>query len=165
MILRDETEEDVATVRAILIRAFAHHPHSDQREYLIVDALRASGALSVSLVAEVDDEVVGAIAFSRVLVDGQWQGWYGLGPVAVEPAQQGKGIGQALVRAGLARLVAMGAAGCVLLGEPDYYQRFGFETHSDLRLEGVPAEYFLSLPLRGQLLSGLVAYDPAFFET
>ena len=53
----------------------------------------------------------------------------------------------------------------MLLGEPDYSRRFGFAAHSDLRLDGVPSEYFLSLPLRGPLLSGLVAYDPAFFET
>ena len=89
-------------------------------------------------------------------------GWLGLGPLSVRPEQQRRGIGTALVGEGLARLRARGAAGCVLLGDPGYYRRFGFEADAGLTFAGAPPEYFLRLLLAGPAAAGPVAYQPAF---
>ena len=164
MLIREEREGDFAAIRLVLAAAFRDHPYSDQREHFLVDALRGAGALTVALVAEEDGEIVGHIAFSPIQIDGRLQGWYGLGPVAVHPHRQRAGIGQALVRAGLVRLANLRAGGCVLLGEPAYYGRFGFAVHPQLRLEGVPPEYFMALAFGSTYPSGAVTYHGAFSE-
>ncbi|CAA6606030.1 GCN5-related N-acetyltransferase [Rhodospirillaceae bacterium LM-1] len=143
--------------------AFLHHPHSRQTEHLIVDALRDDKALLVSLVGEENGEVVGHIAFSDILIDGQDSGWVGLGPVAARVDRQRQGIGSALVRAGLDEARKLGKQGCVLVGEPDYYRRFGFKADHRLSLEGVPPEYVLALAFDNALVpSGAVAFHKAF---
>ena len=118
MTVREERAGEAAAIAGVIARAFAGAAHSDGSEARIVEKLRAAGALSVSLVAD-DGSVVGHVGFSPVDVAGA-QGWFGLGPVAVEPARQGQGIGAALIEEGLARLRAQGAAGCVVLGDPGY---------------------------------------------
>ena len=104
---------------------------------------------------------VGHAAFSPVTIGDGSADWYGLGPVAVLPGMQGRGVGAALIREGLARLRALGAAGCVVMGDPAYYRRFGFETRPDLRYPGVPPEYFMAL-VYTRPASGDVAYHEAF---
>ena len=89
-------------------------------------------------------------------------GWYGLGPLSVAPAWQGRGVGQALVQDGLRALEALGAAGCVVLGDPAYYGRFGFESDLALRYGPEPSPYLQRLVLRGAPPRGEVRYDPAF---
>ncbi|KZB56178.1 GCN5 family acetyltransferase [Thalassospira lucentensis] len=163
MLIRDETEADIPAIHALLANAFATAPHSQQTEHLIVDALRDKGRLSLSLVAIEDDELVGCVAFSPVKIDGQESDWFGLGPVAVNPDRQGLGIGSELIQAGIARLRINDAAGCVVLGEPDYYSRFGFAPLPDLKLEGVPDQYFMARPLIDTIPAGNVDYDPAFY--
>lgn len=165
MQLRDETTADIPAIRALVTRAFAPVVYSSQTEAAIVDALRERGRLSVSLVAEDGSEIVGHIAFSPVTIDGADLGWYGLGPIAVAPERQGQGIGHALMDEGLAAIRALGASGCVLLGEPAYYGRFGFVADSRLTLPGVPAEYFQALLFQEDMPSGEVAYDEGFSAT
>lgn len=165
MIIRPERETDLPAIDRINLEAFKDHPYSHQTEHLIVRALRAAGALTLSLVAEAEGEVVGHIAFSPALIDGQDLGWYTLGPVAVLPGHQGQGIGAALVREGLDGLNALGAKGCVLVGDPGYYKRFGFRNLLSLRVDDVPPDYFMGLPLVGDIPSGLVTHHPAFFVT
>jgi predicted N-acetyltransferase YhbS len=161
-IIRAEAPSDVEAIRRVIDAAFKDAPHTSHTEVAIVDALRAAGALSLSLVAAQGDDVVGHVAFSPVTIDGRDRGWWGLGPVAVRPDRQGLGIGQALIREGLRQLQARGVAGCVVLGEPAYYGRFGFVSRPTLRLAGVPAEYFQSLPLAGDAPQGEVAYHAGF---
>ncbi len=161
MIVRDETRTDVATIRALVAAAFVDAPHSNGSEANIIDRLRADGALSVSLVAEEDGAVVGHVAFSPVSIGGE-AGWYGLGPLAVAPSHRKRGIGAALVNAGLDRLHALGAKGCVVLGDPAYYGRFGFGHDPGVRLANVPPQYFQRLAIRGEPLVGLVEYHAAF---
>ncbi|MFC4234733.1 GNAT family N-acetyltransferase [Thalassospira xianhensis] len=163
MLIRDETEADIPAIHALLASAFATAPHSQQTEHLIVDALRDKGRLSLSLVAIEDDELVGCVAFSPVKIDGRESDWFGLGPVAVNPDRQGLGIGSELIQAGIARLRVNDAAGCVVLGEPGYYSRFGFAPLPDLKLEGVPEQYFMARPLIDIVPVGNVDYDPAFY--
>jgi len=105
-------------------------PFSDDTEARVIDALRVAGALARSLVATQGGEVVGHVAFSPVTINGEAGDWYGLGPVSVWPDRQRRGIGQALIREGRRRLQGMGAGGCVLLGDPAYHARFGFEFHT-----------------------------------
>lgn len=163
VIIRSETPGDHDSIRTIHIAAFADHPYSHQTEHLIVDGLRADDALIVSLVAEVDGEVVGHIAFSPVRIDGKDCDWLGLGPVAVTPGLQRQGIGQALVNKGLKQIRGLGAKGCVLVGDPAFYRRFGFENNPALRMEGVPPESTMCLPMGDDVPEGNVTHHPAFF--
>ena len=161
MWIRTETDADAPAIDALLRAAFAGQPHSQGHEPRMVAALRQAQALSVGLVADIDGRIAGHIAFSPVSIAGAPH-WYGLGPVAVEPTDQGHGIGSALVRAGLLELRKIQAAGCVVLGDPAWYTRFGFQPHPQLRLDGVAPEYFLALALDGSLPSGHVTYHAAF---
>ena len=162
--IRDETSGDEAAIDAVIAAAFRGHPYSQQREGELVDALRASGGLTVSLVAVEDGEIVGQVAFSPVTINGAHEGWFGLGPVAVLPARQGHGIGRALIEAGLARVRALGGAGCVLVGDAAFYRRFGFRADPGLTFKGVPPEHFMALSLGPEqtLPSGEVRFHPAF---
>jgi putative acetyltransferase len=162
--IRPEQPGDVQAVSSLLRTAFAGHPHSEHNEQLIVERLRARGRLAIGLVALLPDgELVGYVAFSKVALDGVDAGWYGLGPLAVRPRTQGQGVGRALVEAGLACLRRRGdARGCVVLGAPEYYRRFGFAADPGLRFPGPPAAYFQALSFAGPVPAGRVAYDQAF---
>lgn len=163
MPLRPEHPADAPAIASLIAQAFDGHPHSGGTEPAIVRALRAAGALTLSLVAEDSSgEIVGHIAFSPVSIAGHRGRWYGLGPISVRPALQRTGIGSRLMTEGLARLKALGAEGCVVLGEPAYYGRWGFAVHEGLNYPGVPAEYFMALAFAGEVPRGEVAYHPAF---
>lgn len=157
---RPERAADVAAIRAILESAF---PSS--AEARLVDALRASGKLAVSMIAADASGPVGHIAFSPVTV-GEAAG-LGLAPMAVLPAHQNKGVGALLVREGLASCTQLGCGFVVVLGEPEYYGRFGFARASNYGLDneyGVD-EAFMALELKPGSLppeGGLVRYAPEF---
>lgn len=120
MVIRNEPPADTPSINEVTRVAFQTLAISNQTEHYIIEALRAAGPLAVSLVAEVDGRVAGHIAFSSVRMSDGSTGWYGLGPVSVLPELQGRGIGSALIRAGLKRLKALGAHGCCLVGHPGY---------------------------------------------
>lgn len=163
--IRAEAPGDVASIRAVTTAAFENAPFSNQTEAAIVDALRHEGALSLSLVATDAGELVGHVAFSPVLIDGQTGGWYGLGPVSVRPNRQRQGIGRSLIARGVEELRGRGAAGCVVFGEPAYYRRFGFLSDPDLSYPGAPAGYFQRLVFQGAPPAGEVRYHVAFETT
>lgn len=163
MIIRDEKPADAEAIRALISAAFRDAEHSSGTEAAIVDVLRTAQVMTVALVAQDGDDVIGHIAFSPVTIDGEAMDWYGLGPVAVLPERQGLGIGQALIRTGLERLRALGAQGCVVLGDPAYYRRFGFHADRRLRLADVPPDYFQCLALAGEIPEGSVSYHPGFY--
>jgi putative acetyltransferase len=162
MQFRPERPEDAATIRALTDAAFEGMPFSDQTEAKVIDGLREAGALTLSLVATEGGEIVGHVAFSPVTIEGEAGDWYGLGPVSVWPDRQRTGIGQALIREGLQRLRSIGAGGCVLLGDPAYYRRFGFESDPDLHNVGAPPGAFQRLTLKGARPSGEVSFHHAF---
>ena len=162
MQIRQERPEDATTIRALTDAAFKGMPFSDQTEAKVIDALRAAGALTLSLVATEGGEIIGHVAFSPVKINGEAGDWYGLGPVSVWPDHQRAGIGQALIREGLQRLQSMSAGGCVLLGDPAYYRRFGFEADPDLYYIGAPSWAFQRLTLNGSRPRGEVRFHPAF---
>jgi putative acetyltransferase len=162
MKIRAEADGDVATIRALTSAAFATARHSSGTEAAIIEALRDAGALTLSLVAERLGVIIGHVAFSRVTISGDAGGWFGLGPVSVQPALQRQGVGDALIRDGLARLQGQGAQGCVVLGDPAYYRRFGFESDPGLRYGDVPPAYFQRLRFSGATPHGEVAYHAGF---
>ncbi len=163
--IRDETTEDEDDITTVTVEAFNTLEVSEHTEQFIIKALRAAGALTLSLVAEADGRVVGHIAFSPVSLSDGTEGWYGLGPVSVLPQLQRQGIGKALIHEGLVRLRMLGARGCCLVGHPEYYCKFGFENAEGLVLEGVPAEVFFVLAFDGQIPQGLVSFHEAFLAT
>ena len=160
--LRHETPQDIETVELVTTSAFLNAEHTDHNEHLIVNALRNAGALTLSLVALDDNRIVGHASLSPVTVSSGELGWYGLAPVSVVPECQGKGIGSALVTQILAELKSLGAAGCVVLGDPAFYGRFGFIANDSLVLSGVPPEYFQILAFKGQVPVGVVEFHAAF---
>lgn len=165
--IRPETAADYTAIEQINQLAFAHHPHSQQRETWLVNALRAANALSLSLVADCAGQLVGHIAVSPVQLSSDPTAvWYGLGPLAVLPAWQAQGVGSALVRASLAMLAAQQAQACVVLSDPAYFQRFGFRTYSELRCNfAVPAEYFLCYAFSSNpSIVGVAHYHPLFAQ-
>jgi putative acetyltransferase len=164
MQIREEAGADAVAIRRLTQAAFAGAAHASGREAAIVDELRAAGTLTLSLVAEDGGGIVGHVAFSPVAIGGKDSGWLGLGPISVRPDRQRLGIGGALIREGLSLLPGLGARGCVVLGDPGYYARFGFAADPDLRFEGVPPGYFMRLLLSGPPPAGAVTFQPAFHE-
>ena len=163
IIIRTETAADIAGIAELTRAAFETLAVSSHTEQYIIDALRDAGALTISLVAEFDGQLVGHIAFSPVVLSDGTPNWYGLGPVSVLPALQRQGIGQALIQEGLAQLKGCKAGGCCLVGHPAYYGRFGFKTVTGLSVEGVPPEVFFALTFDGRIPQGTVQFHPAFF--
>jgi putative acetyltransferase len=166
MIVRDERPRDRAGVRALNAAAFGRVAEAD-----LVDALRAQAHPIVSLVAEIDGEIAGHILFSPVTLDGHSElRLLGLAPLAVAPAHQRRGMGSALVRAGLERCRQLGAGAVVVLGHPWYYPRFGFapSVHAGIRSEyEAPDEAFMLIELQPGYLrgaNGTVRYHAAFRE-
>ncbi len=162
LIIRSETNADIDTITGVTIAAFKTLEISNHTEQFIIAALRKAGALTVSLVAELDNRVVGHIAFSSVTISDGTPDWYGLGPVSVLPEYQRQGIGNALIRKGLSRLKDLNARGCCLVGQPAYYRKFGFDTVTALVHEGVPQEVFLALSFNGDTPRGTVTFHEGF---
>ncbi|MFA9477501.1 tRNA (guanosine(37)-N1)-methyltransferase TrmD [Phycisphaerales bacterium AB-hyl4] len=163
-VLRTEQPSDIDAVDRVLREAFP-----TDAEAKLVRALRDQREAVTSLVAEVDSEVVGHVMLSPVTFADQpsVRGMVGLAPVAVRPTWQGRGIGAALVRQALAEAKQLASRAVVVLGEPTYYQRFGFEPASPLGLTsdyGSGPEFMIAL-LRGPLPAtwqGHIQYAKSF---
>jgi putative acetyltransferase len=162
MKIREETPEDRLAIANVTAEAFANMEHSDQTEPTIIAGLREAGALTLSLVAIDHGALVGQATFSPITIDKVDVGWFGLGPVSVRPDRQGQGIGGLLIRQGLSELRARGAAGCVVLGDPAYYKRFGYENDETLRYVEAPEQFFMRLSFVDDVPAGRVEYHPAF---
>jgi putative acetyltransferase len=156
--IRDETPADVEAIRAVVDAAFP-----GPQEARLVDLLRADGALTYSLVAIEDSRVVGHVGFSPMAAPFRA---LGLGPLAVLPEHQRRGIGSRLVKAGLARATADGWQAVFLLGNPRYYERFGFSVALAAGFTfSYPRPHFMVRPLGADslpALTGSVEYAPAF---
>jgi putative acetyltransferase len=160
--IRHETASDADIIGVLTTAAFQAAPHASGTEASIVTALRSAGALALSLVAETDEGVVGHVALSPVSISDGTPGWFGLGPISVAPEWQRRGIGATLMREVLRLLRERGAAGCVLLGDPAFYGRFGFRPEPGLVLPDVPAAFFQALAFESSVPHGIVAFHEAF---
>ena len=96
MIIRPETSHDHEAITQVTLAAFTGKFSDHPTEHLIVNGLREAGALTLSLVAELDKKIVGHVAFSKVTINGEDRSWYGLGPISVQPELQKQGIGSKL---------------------------------------------------------------------
>lgn len=160
--IRPEAQTDRAAIEVVTITAFLNAEHTSHTEQHIVDGLRKAGRLALSLVAEKDGEIVGHVAVSPVVLSDGAPGWFGLGPISVIPQYQRQGVGSKLMREALRQLRELGAGGCVVLGDPRYYERFGFKAEAGIVFPGVPPEYFMATVFGSVLPSGNVAYHEAF---
>jgi len=163
--VRKERDGDILSIRRVTEFAFKDAEYSSQAEQWIVEALRKNHALTVSLVAELDGSVLGHVAISPVTISDGTKNWYGLGPISVLPAYQNRGIGSLLIQKALLELEAIHAEGCVVLGEPGYYGRFGFKVHEGLVYPNVPPEYFQALSFNDRIPVGEVSYHESFNAT
>lgn len=168
--IRPEIPSDAPAIEAVIISAFRSAPHSGNNEQIIVGALREARQLTVTLVADartahdaVSGKVIGHVAISPVSVSTGAPGWFGLGPLSVLPEYQRRGVGTRLMRDALRALQEKGAAGCVVLGDPAYYGRFGFLADPALVFPGVPPEYFQALSFGSSKPRGVVSYHAAFY--
>jgi putative acetyltransferase len=160
--IRQETVADVAGIEALTISAFLNAPHASRTEQYIVRALREAGKLTVSLVADANGKVIGHVAVSPVTISDGGSAWFGLGPLSVRPEDQRCGVGSRLTREALRILREQAAAGCVVLGEPEYYSRFGFQVDPNLVLPDVPPGYFQAISFNSSRPHGTVSYHAAF---
>ena len=165
MLIRKEEPEDVYAIRLLNIAAFGREAEAD-----LVDKLRAANAMTLSLVATERCHVVGHIVFSPVIIESERQviSAVGLGPMAVSPERQGCGIGSQLVETGLNEIRKCGHTIVVVLGNPEYYARFGFLTAGQFGIRwkiGIPNEVFMVKQLNEHALrgvKGVVKYRPEF---
>ena len=162
--IRAEQSADEAAIYQVTRDAFRGQPYAGGNEQDVVNRLRERGLLSLSLVALDGGRVVGQVTFSPVTLSDGSEGWYGLGPVSVTPQRQREGIGGQLIRAGLAALSERGARGCVLTGNPAYYQRFGFELAPDHVPEVESPAFFQLKRLGAAGETGRFAFHPPFYE-
>ncbi len=162
ILIRDEVKYDAAVITEVTVAAFESMEISNHTEQFIIEALRSAGALTLSLVAEVDGRVVGHIAFSPITISDGTNNWYGLGPISVLPMYQRMGIGKALIQEGLSRLKDRDAKGCCLVGHPQYYRKFGFENIAGLVHAGIPEEVFFALSFDGCFPQGNVTFHEGF---
>jgi len=162
IIIRNEANADVDVITEVTAAAFKTLEISNNTEHFILMALRAAESLTASLVAGLNGQVIGHIAFSPVIVSDGTLNWYGLGPVSVLPAHHRHGIGTALTREGLSRLKNLNAAGCCVVGHPEYYRKFGFENPPGLVLGGVSPEVFFAFSFDGHTPEGIVTFHEAF---
>ncbi len=166
MLIRAEEQRDWASVHAVNVSAF-----ETPAEANLVNTLREQAQPLISLIAEDDDAIVGHIMFSPVTLSGHLAlRIMGLAPMAVAPGHQRKGIGSALVRAGLEQCKQLGFGAVVVLGHPAYYPRFGFSSSARFGIGceyDVPEEVFMVAELQAGFLdgaSGKVKYHAAFSD-
>ncbi len=155
MIIRREEPADVAAIRSVNEQAFGGSAEANA-----IDQLRDRGALILSLVAVIDDRVVGHLLFTLIVIETPERSWPGLGlaPLSVLPEYQRQGIGSALMIAGLEECRRLGHERVIVLGHPDYYPRFGFERASrhGVRFElEAPDEACMILALQPGALDGV----------
>lgn len=160
--IREEQPTDHVLIRRLTGLAFKSMPFSDGAEPDIIDRLRAAEDLTISLVAEKASAVVGHVAFSPVAIGHLTAGWYGLGPVSVHPDEQRKGIGSSLIEEGLRRLRQRHAHGCALVGDPDYYSRFGFVSDGNVQYKALPAKFVQWISFGKLHPIGELVFRPAF---
>ena len=143
-LIRKERAEDISGVDAVVRAAFGR-----PEEASLVEALRRAGAITVSAVAVLDSRIVGYVAFSPVTINDEHSA-LALAPVAVAPDFQRQGIGTAVIRWALEECRRLRHGIVIVLGEPNYYCRFGFRPASEFGIEcllPVPSEAFMLLEL------------------
>ncbi len=161
--IRGQEWSETKRISRVIRKAFAGQPHSDGREPAIYEHMFACLDADVSMVAVASfGRIVGHVLCTEVKIDGEYCRWAGLGPVSVLPRWQNRGIGSALIERALATLRLDDWRGCVVLGDPAFYGRFGFEHDPRLVYPGPPPAYFQRIVFSGPDPQGTVSYAPIF---
>ena len=160
--IKEESPAHYAAIRHVTQAAFAPMSFSSGTEAKIIETLRTEGDLSLSLVAMGQECLLGHCAFSPVKITGTAGNWYALGPIAVRPSNQRKGLGRALITEGLSRLKTQGAQGCVVIGSPQIYSRFGFHSDGQLISGALDRALVQRIIFQGSAPFGHVSFAPAF---
>lgn len=160
--IRPEAPEDFLAITSVVNKAFFGMPYAEGDEAELVLELRSRNALIVSLVAEQDGEIVGQIAFSPAFTQGTPEKWFGLGPISVLPNYQGRGIGSALLRAGLTELKKLNAGGCILVGNQNICLNSGFVNAPECSPVDEPSEFFMLKHFHGIAPTGVITFHDAF---
>lgn len=160
--IRPETPADIDAITEVVTAAFGQ-PDEAQ----LVSALRADGLLAMSLVAEYDNRIVGHLAMSPVTIDGETVNGWGLAPMSVDPSYQRRGVGMVLATEAIKQCGQHGIGFVVVLGDPVYYSRFGFEPASQhgLRYDDDSGEAFRAIEFEPGSIpptGGRVEYAPPF---
>ena len=167
IVIRQEQPQDLKTIREVNRRAFGQTQEAD-----LVDKLRQNHRDLLSLVAVIQNEVVGHILFTPVTIESAARTVRGMGlaPMAVLPEYQRQGIGSTLVRSGIEQLKKRQCPFIIVLGHAEYYPKFHFEPASRYGIRSewqVPDEAFMILLLNEsemQDISGVARYLPEFSE-
>jgi len=160
MHIRPETAADIPAIYALTKAAFAPMAFSDGTEADCLNQLRDDGDLTLSFVATEGDTIIGHVAFSPVFIDDHADGWYGLGPVAVDVARQKQGIGSQLVAAGHAALRDLGAKGVVLIGKPEVYGPMGYVSDGKLSYRDLPSPIIQHHAFTDEAPTGQITFSP-----
>jgi len=171
--IRQEQKNDYRKTEEVVKEAFLNEEFSDKKEHELVKRIRECDAFipELSIVA-VDKEIVGHIMLSKITIEqgGTTVDSLALAPVSIAPSHQKKGIGGKLITAALEKAKELGYGSVVVLGHPEYYQKFGFESASQWNIKApfeVPDEVFMVMELRENTLQGvegIVQYSSAFAE-
>ncbi|ACD53627.1 N-acetyltransferase [Clostridium botulinum] len=172
--IRNESKKDYKTIYLLVKDAFKTAEHSDGNEHNLIDTLRTSESYipELSLLAEIDEKIVGYIMFTKLFIENQ-NGKFeslALAPLAVHPQYQDIGIGSKLIIEGLNIAKNLGFKSAIVLGSEKYYPKFGFKEASDFGIKApfeVPSENFMVIELQENALkdiNGNVIYAKEFFE-
>ena len=171
MKIREETETDFSITEKLIETAFKNAEFADHNEHILVQSLRKSSAFipELSLIAEIEDKIVGHILFSKIMILGTMEfESLALAPVSVHPEFQKSGIGGKLIQEGLKKAKELGYESVIVLGHKDYYPKFGFRKASEWDIKcpfEVPDESFMAIELKKDTLvgkSGTVRYSEVF---
>lgn len=166
IIIREEQDSDIGKIKSMYKEIYLHclslKSKNPPKNHLVVEELRLSGDLILSLVAEFDDQVVGHIAFSPVKINDHTSQWVGLAPVSVELEHQNKGIGTELINRGLDRIRMLNYDGVVVLSDMDCFRRLGFNNKPHLEMHDEPDKDTYAVSLNAVPPKGKVSFHPAF---
>jgi len=172
--IRPENARDADAIGDLIKRTYADVPYSDHREHLMVERLRHSAAFlpELSLVAEVGGKMVGHVLLSKICISGSGRALdsLALAPLSVMPAFQNQGVGSSLLTYAHERATDLGFGSIVVVGNPDYYPKFGYKPLRSYGLEvdfDVREDHCFAIELvEGHLagLGGLVEYPAQWME-
>ena len=166
--IHQATENDYPAIEKLVEIAFQNAPHSDHNEHILVAKLRQNADFipALSLCAKNEQgQIIGYVLLSKIMVGNQNE--LALAPIAVLPEYQGQGVGKALILHAHAVAKSLGFSYSILLGDPNYYQKLGYQNASKFGIVSpfdVPDEYFMAYPLYSppKKIAGIVVYPPEF---
>jgi len=170
--IRKEKPSDYQAVFSVIEKAFRDTEHTNHKEQFLVESLRNSFAFveELSLVAMSDHQIIGHILLTKIVIanEGARYDSLALAPVSVLPEYQGKGVGSKLINQAHQKAKSLGFKSIVLLGDPNYYSRFGYEPAHTFGISlpfDVPLEYCMAIELEDGALddvNGEVIYPEEF---